>query len=214
MVENRTTAMLKTPRISVHTGTRKLAAKLTFSIIFALLMVVSANSFFYLPFTPVPVTMQVLTVIFSALMLGGHWALTSQILYISMGLAGLPVFAGFKSGPMVLAGPTAGYIIGFAVAAYFCGFLYQNMNSKNRLSETDSLLAGFSSCIAGVLIISIIYLFGFVHLFGFLSPLFPGYSISDLMLKTWKSGIEPFIIVDLLKVLIVINVLELGKKRK
>jgi len=211
MVENRITTMLETPRIAVHTGTRKLAMKLTFSIIFALLMVVSANSFIYLPFTPVPVTMQVLTVIFSALILGGPWALTSQILYISMGLAGLPVFAGFKSGPMVLAGPTAGYIIGFAVAAYFCGFLYQNMNSKNRLSKNNGLLAGFSSSIAGVLII---YLFGFVHLFGFLSPLFPGYSVSDLMLKTWKSGVEPFIIVDLLKVLIVINVLELGKKRK
>lgn len=211
MVENRTRAMLETPRIAVHTGTRKLAAKLTFSIIFALLMVVSANSFIYLPFTPVPVTMQVLTVIFSALMLGGPWALTSQILYISMGLAGLPVFAGFKSGPMVLAGPTAGYIIGFAVAAYFCGFLYQNMNSKNRLSETNSLLAGFSSCIAGVLII---YLFGFLHLFGFLSSLSPGRSISDMIFLSWKSGIEPFIIMDFLKILIIINVLELGKKRK
>ena len=214
MVENRTTAMLKTPQTAVYTDTRKLTTKLTFSIIFALLMVVSANSFFYLPFTPVPVTMQVLTVIFSAIMLGGPWAFASQLLYISMGLAGLPVFAGFKSGPMVLAGPTAGYIIGFAVAAYFCGFIYQNMNSKNRLYNNNSLLAGFSSSIASVLVIAIIYLFGFVHLFGSLSPLFPGYSASDLMLKTWKSGIEPFIIVDLLKVLIVINVLELGKKRK
>ncbi len=214
MVENRTMTTMETPQTAVYTDTRKLTIKLTFSIIFALLMVVSANSFIYLPFTPVPVTMQVLTVIFSALMLGGPWALTSQLLYISMGLAGLPVFAGFKSGLMVLTGPTAGYIIGFAVAAYFCGFLYQNMNSKNRLSKNNSLLAGFSSSIAGVLIISIIYLFGFVHLFGFISPLFPGYSVSDLMLKTWKSGIEPFIIVDLLKVLIVINVLELGKKRK
>ena len=214
MVENRTMTTMETSRIAVYAGTRKLTTKLTFSIIFALLMVVSANSFFYLPFTPVPVTMQVLTVIFSALMLGGPWALTSQILYISMGLAGLPVFAGFKSGPMVLAGPTAGYIIGFAVAAYFCGFLYQNMNSKNRLIKNNGLLAGFSSSIAGVLVIAIIYLFGFVHLLGFLSPLFPGYSVSGLMLKTWKSGIEPFIIVDLLKVLIVINVLELGKKRK
>ena len=155
---------METPQTAVYTDTRKLTIKLTFSIIFALLMVVSANSFIYLPFTPVPVTMQVLTVIFSALMLGGPWALTSQLLYISMGLAGLPVFAGFKSGLMVLTGPTAGYIIGFAVAAYFCGFLYQNMNSKNRLSKNNSLLAGFSSSIAGVLIISIIYLFGFVPL--------------------------------------------------
>ena len=211
MVENRTTAMLETSQAPVYADTRKLAIKLTFSIIFALLMMVSANSFFYLPFTPVPVTMQVLTVIFSAIMLGGPWALTSQLLYISMGLAGFPVFAGFKSGPMVLAGPTAGYIIGFAIAAYFCGFLYQNMNSKNRSSGTDNLLAGFSSCIAGVLII---YLFGFLHLFGFLSSLSPGRSTSDMIFLSWKSGIEPFIIMDFLKILIIINVLESGKKRK
>ena len=211
MVENRTMAILEVPESTIHSGIKKITTKLTFSIIFAVLMAVSANSFFYLPFTPVPVTMQVLTVLLSAIMLGGPWALTSQLLYISMGLAGLPVFAGFKSGPMVLAGPTAGYIIGFAVAAYFCGFLYQNMNSKNRLSGTDSLLAGFSSCIAGVLII---YLFGFLHLFGFLSSLTPGRSTPDMIFLSWKYGIEPFIVMDFLKILIIINVLELGKKRK
>jgi len=163
MFNNKTMAVLEAPESSIYSGARIISIKLSFSIIFAVLMAVSANSFFYLPFTPVPVTMQVLTVLFSAIMLGGPWALTSQLLYISMGLSGLPVFAGFKSGPMVLAGPTAGYIIGFAVAAYFCGFLYQNMNSKNRLIKNNGLLAGFSSSIAGVLIIAIIYLFGFAH---------------------------------------------------
>ena len=211
MAKNRTIAILEAPESNIYPGIGKITMKLSFSIIFALLMVVSANSFIYLPFTPIPVTMQVLTVIFSAIMLGGPWALTSQLLYISMGLAGLPVFAGFKSGPMVLAGPTAGFIIGFAAAAYFCGFLYKNLNSKNNLLVAGSLLAGFSSCIAGVLII---YLFGFLHLFGFLSSLLPGRSASDMIFLSWKSGIEPFIIMDFLKILIIINVLELGKKRK
>ncbi len=211
MGKNRAITTLEAEGTAIYTDSRELTIKLTFSIIFALLMAVSANSFIYLPFTPVPVTMQVLTVIFSAIMLGGPWAATSQLLYISMGLAGLPVFAGFKGGPMVLAGPTAGYIIGFAVAAYFCGFLYQNFKTESRTSAAGSLLAGFSSCIAGVLII---YLFGYVHLFGFLFSLFPGRPTSDIILMAWKSGIEPFIIIDLLKVLIIINVLELGKKRK
>ncbi|MCJ7665115.1 MAG: biotin transporter BioY, partial [Actinobacteria bacterium] len=118
---------------------------------------------------------------------------------------------GFMGGPMVLAGPTAGYIIGFAAAAYFCGSLYQNLKTKRLMPSASSLLAGFFSCIAGIIII---YLFGYVHLFGFLFSLFPGQTVSDIMLKTWKSGIEPFIIIDLLKILIIINVLELGKKRK
>jgi biotin transport system substrate-specific component len=211
MVNNKIMAILDVPESSVYSGVRKISTKLSFSIIFAVLMAVSANSFFYLPFTPVPVTMQVLTVLFSAIMLGGTWALTSQLIYISMGLSGLPVFAGFKSGPMVLAGPTAGYIIGFAIAAYFCGFLYQYLKDENRPSATSGIMAGLSSCITGIMII---YLFGFVHLFGFFLSLFPGQHVKDIISMTWKSGIEPFIIVDLLKVLIVINVLELGKKRK
>jgi biotin transport system substrate-specific component len=211
MASNKTMVVLEAPESTIYPNTKEVTTKLIFSIIFALLMVVSANSFFYLPFTPVPVTMQVLTVIFSAVMLGGRWALTSQLIYISMGLAGLPVFAGYKWGLMVFMGPTAGYIIGFAVAAYFCGFLYQDINNKNGLSRPSSLLAVFSSCIAGVLII---YFFGFVHLFGFLSLLSPGRSITDMIFISWKSGIEPFIIMDFLKILIIINVLELGKKRK
>jgi len=211
MGKNRAITTLEAEGTAIYTDSRKLTIKLTFSIIFAVLMVFSANSFFYLPFTPVPVTMQVMTVILSAIMLGGPWALASQLLYISMGLAGLPVFAGFKGGPMVLSGPTAGYIIGFAVAAYFCGFLYQNLKTENRSLAEGGLLVGFFSSLAGVLII---YLFGYVHLFGFLFSLFPGQTTSDIIFKAWKSGIEPFIVIDFLKVLIIINVLELGKKRK
>ncbi len=211
MGKNRAIGIQEAMGTAIYTDSRRLAIKLTFSIIFAVLMAVSANSFFYLPFTPVPVTMQVMTVILSAIMLGGQWALTSQLLYISMGLAGLPVFAGFKGGPMVLAGPTAGYIIGFAVAAYFCGLLYQNFKIESRSPDDHGLAAGFFSSLAGVLII---YLFGYMHLFGFLFSLFPGRPTSDIILMAWKSGIEPFIIIDLLKVLIIINVLELGKKRK
>jgi biotin transport system substrate-specific component len=211
MINNKTITILEAPGSSAYSGTGKISVKLSFSIVFAILMAVSANSFFYLPFTPVPVTMQVLTVLFSAIMLGGTWAFTSQLLYISMGLSGLPVFAGFKSGPMVLAGPTAGYIIGFAVAAYFCGFLYQNLKNDSRPSAIGGIMAGFSSCIAGILII---YLFGFIHLFGFFSSLFPGQPFKDIISMTWKSGIEPFIIIDFIKVLIIVNVLELGRKRK
>jgi hypothetical protein len=44
--------------------------------------------------------------------------------------------------------------------------------------------------------------------------LFPGQPVKDIISMTWKSGIEPFIMIDFIKVLIIVNVLELGKKRK
>ncbi len=70
MGKNRTIGIQEAMGTAIYTDSGRLAIKLTFSIIFAVLMAVSANSFFYLPFTPVPVTMQVMTVILSAIMLG------------------------------------------------------------------------------------------------------------------------------------------------
>ena len=183
---------------------------LTFSLIFAILMAISANSFIYLPFTPVPITMQVLTVLLSAIFLGSKWALASQFLYIFMGLAGLPVFSGFKSGAIALTGPTGGYIFGFLVAAFTAGYIYENLSYQTVYTK-NILFAGLISCIAGLLII---YSSGFIHLFGYFYNISGNQSISVFLIKTWKLGIEPFIIIDFLKILIVLNILNLNKLRR
>jgi biotin transport system substrate-specific component len=193
---------------SVSRSYSDLLLKLTFSIVFAFLMAISANTFIYLPFTPVPVTLQVLTVIFSAIMLGGPWALAGQLLYISMGLAGMPVFAGFIGGPAFFSGPTAGYVIGFAIAAYITGTLFDSSRLSNMV-RGNKIIAGFISGTAGLLVI---YLLGSVHLFGFLYTLSGGQHILKTARSVWGLGIKPFIILDLLKILIAINILESGRK--
>ncbi|MCD4670752.1 MAG: biotin transporter BioY [Actinomycetia bacterium] len=185
-----------------------LLLKFTFSIVFAFLMAISANAFIYLPFTPVPVTLQVLTVVFSALMLGGPWALAGQLIYISMGLAGMPVFAGFIGGPAFFYGPTAGYVIGFAIAAYISGLLFNN-RQLNSILRGNTLAAGFISGAAGLLII---YLLGSVHLFGFLYSLSNRQQIVEIAGSVWILGVKPFIIPDLIKILIAIKILESGSK--
>ncbi|MCD4669460.1 MAG: biotin transporter BioY [Actinomycetia bacterium] len=185
-----------------------LLLKSTFSIVFAFLMAISANAFVYLPFTPVPVTFQVLTVVFSALMLGGPWALAGQLIYVSMGLAGMPVFAGFIGGPAIFLGPTAGYIIGFAIAAYISGSLFNN-RQLNSILRDNTLAAGFISGTAGLLII---YLLGSVHLFGFLYPLSSRQQIVETARSVWLLGVKPFILLDLIKILIAIKILESGSR--
>ncbi len=179
-----------------------------FSLVFALLMAVSANTFFYLPFTPVPVTLQVLTVIFSAIMLGGRWALVSQAAYIALGLAGLPVFAGFISGPAALLGPTGGYILGFAPAAYIAGSLargryFSTFVRKNRF---------ISVFIAGMSGLLVIYLLGALHLWGFLSGILPGQGLKEIIVLTWIMGVRPFIIMDMAKILAAMIILAPGIK--
>lgn len=71
----------------------------------------------------VPITLQTLAVMLTGLALGPGRAFAAVGLYVLLGLAGLPIFSGGRSGLGVLAGPSAGYIIGFAFAATAVGWL-------------------------------------------------------------------------------------------
>lgn len=181
--------------------------RFAFSLVFAILMAISANSFVYLPFTPVPITTQVLTVLLSGLFLGSRWALASQTIYILMGIMGLPVFSGFKNGAAFLTGPTVGYVIGFIAAAFVTGFIYENWVKKegNSLSH---ILGSSISCISGVMLI---HLFGFIYLFGYFHTLTGAGSILDILLKTWKLGTQPFLIIDLLKVITAVSIINFNR---
>ncbi len=197
--------------VGVKSYDNKITTNLVFSLAFAVLMAISANSFVYLPFTPVPITMQVLTVLLSGIFLGSRWALASQTIYVFMGLMGLPVFSGFKNGAIALTGPTGGYIVGFMVAAFVTGYLYENSGKRINNNPLRNLFAGFISCLAGVVMI---HLFGFIHLFGCLFSLTGTQSISDTLTRTWKLGTQPFIAIDFLKILIALSILNLNKIKK
>jgi biotin transport system substrate-specific component len=69
----------------------------------------------------VPVTGQTLAVLLVGVLLGRNWGGVSTGLYLALGAAGLPWFAGFKAGWGALAGPTGGYLVGFVLAALFLG---------------------------------------------------------------------------------------------
>ena len=190
-------------------------AKISYTLAFAMLMAISANAFVYLPFTPVPITMQVLTVLISAIALGSRLAFLSQLQYILAGLLGAPVFAGFKSGLSVILGPTGGYIMGFLAAAFISGYIYENnivgtvtkffraAESKNSVEQYDiRTISMFVSCVAGLLLI---YSCGFIHLYGFIYMTVKTAGLLDIFEKTLKLGVIPFVIIDFLKILIIIN---------
>jgi biotin transport system substrate-specific component len=78
------------------------------------------------PLVPVPITMQTLVVLVLGVAYGWRLGGATLLLYLAEGAAGLPVFAGGWSeggGYQILYGPTAGYLVGFVVAAGFCGWL-------------------------------------------------------------------------------------------
>jgi biotin transport system substrate-specific component len=75
------------------------------------------------PFWPVPATMQSLVVLLIGAAYGARLGAATVLLYLTEGLAGLPVFAGPSAGPAYMAGPTAGYLLGFVLAAGLVGWL-------------------------------------------------------------------------------------------
>jgi biotin transport system substrate-specific component len=74
-----------------------------------------------LPYTPVPITGQSLSVVIAGLTFGRKIAVAGAVAYLCEGMMGLPVFSGGGSGIHHFAGPTGGYLIGFLPAAFVAG---------------------------------------------------------------------------------------------
>ncbi len=102
----------------------------------------AAGAYIIVPIPPVPITLQTLFLYVAGALLGGRLALMSQIVYLLLGIIGLPVFAGGKAGLGVFFGPTGGYLIGFAVAAYVIGKWNEWLKNPSFFTIMLSMAAG------------------------------------------------------------------------
>jgi biotin transport system substrate-specific component len=93
------------------------------------------------PGTPVPVTLQTFFVVLSGAVLGWRLGLCSQIGYILLGAAGLPVFQGYTSGIAHIFTATGGYLMGFMAASFLIGKILEK-ESQSLLKITASFAAG------------------------------------------------------------------------
>ena len=116
-----------------------------------------------LPFSPVPITLQSLGVMLAGLVLGpslGGWAM---LVYLALGLVGLPVFAGGTSGFTIITGPTGGYILGFLPGAWLTGALSQSILKTTMKNTKPGPFAAhlISSLVGGI---GVVHLLGIFHL--------------------------------------------------
>jgi biotin transport system substrate-specific component len=116
----------------------------------ALLTALCAQIRIPLPFSPVPLTGQTFAVLLTAAALGPLRGVAGQVLYVLLGLAGLPFFAGGESGWAYASGATGGYLVGFVVAAAVVGLC-----ARRRLDRTP-----LGTVVAFVLGTLVIYAFG------------------------------------------------------
>ena len=94
------------------------------------------------PFFPVPLTLQTFAVFLIGLTYGWRLGGITIVLYLAEGVLGLPVFAGGKSGLIVLMGPTAGYLVGFSLAATACGWFAERGFDRSYAKLFAALLVG------------------------------------------------------------------------
>jgi len=102
----------------------------------------AVGAFIMIPLPPVPITMQTFFVSLAGALLGGYLGAMSQVVYILLGVIGLPVFAGGKAGAGVLLGPTGGYLIGFVVGAYVIGWMTSMKKRAGLLWLLLAMLVG------------------------------------------------------------------------
>ena len=100
---------------------------------FALLTALGALIRIPLPFTPVPITLQTFFVLLAGATLGSKRGTLSQMVYVSAGAIGIPIFAGMVSGIALLAGPTGGFLAGFLLAPAVVSYLIGDSSSRSRL---------------------------------------------------------------------------------
>ena len=140
-----------------------------------------------LPFTPVPFTFQPMIVLVGGLALGARLGMSSQILYLALGMAGLPVFAAspiLPPGVARLLGPTGGYLMSYPFAACLAGYLAERGFDRRYTTSVVAMSAG----------LAVIFLVG-VSWLGFVVQ--PSRGVAGAL----AAGFYPFVLPDLLKLL-------------
>jgi len=158
--------------------------KIIYSMLFAVLTGIFSRIRFFLPFTPVPITGQVFMVLLSGIILGSEFGAFSQMIYVFMGIAGIPWFALGS-----LFSPTGGYLIGFIIAPYIVGIISRKRTSLIPIALSIGLF--------------IIYLFGAIQ-FSLI--------IRTDFIQTIKLTVLPFIPFDILKSGLIILIISFYKK--
>lgn len=143
------------------------------------------------PFYPVPMTMQTMLVLLIGMAYGSRLGFVTIMTYLAQGAIGLPVFA-TGAGLAYMAGPTGGYLAGFAIAAFVVGKLAESGWGKNVATMAAAMVIGNI----------IIYACGVSHLS----------SIVGDFGRAMQLGLLPFLYGDILKIVIATGLLPLAWK--
>jgi biotin transport system substrate-specific component len=163
--------------------TRRAVVTVVLVIGFALFTAATAQIRIPLPGTPVPITGQTLGVLLTGASLGSWAGTSSMVLYILLGAAGLPFYAGGTAGWEHFTGSTFGYFVGFVVAAWIVGWLAEHRRDRVVRTAIPAFAVGSL----------VIYVFGVGWMWLTVFP--------DLGTAISK-GMTPFLVGDVVKAML------------
>jgi len=130
------------PRVLADLFSRTRARDAALVVGAALLTAACAQISIPIPGDPVPITGQTFAVLLTGAALGANRGALGQLLYVGLGLVGLPFYADGDSGWTVVSGATGGYLIAFPIAAYVVGKLAELRMDRNPVKAVIPFTLG------------------------------------------------------------------------
>ena len=124
--------------MSVKPRSKKLNTMTVTALMAAVLCVLSPVA---IPIGPVPITLCTLLLYLTSHLLPTRQSATTALVYVLLGMAGMPVFQGFTGGLGCVLGPTGGYIAGYIPMTVLCAAAAHRFR-KNRLLQGFGMAAG------------------------------------------------------------------------
>ena len=142
----------------------------------------------------VPITLQFAFCAYAGVILGAKKAMTSQMLYLIIGLIGFPVFTR-GGGPFYVFEPTFGYLVGFVIAAYVIGKLTERLDAFNTRKAIIKLTFAIT---AGLVIV---YITGMLYLMLIMNTVL---ETPMRLYGAFAAGVLPFIAADVIVAVVVV----------
>lgn len=149
----------------------------------------AVGAFIKIPLGTVPITLQFVFTALAAILLGARLGALSQIIYVLLGLMGIPIFTG-GGGLNYIFKPTFGYLVGFILGAYIIGYIVSKYKNPDPLKI-------FIACLVGTIVI---YAVGVPYLYIVLKYV-SGVNIT--FYKALNAGALVFLPGDLLKCILI-----------
>ncbi len=165
------------------------------SLIAMFVALITVCSWISVPVFSFHISLQTFAIFLSVLILGTKKSFISVLIYILLGIIGVPVFSGFRGGFAALMSGTGGFIIGFLFLSLVTGILINRLPDKN-IFKLLSMIIGETVC----------FFFGIIGVLLYLEP-------EDIIFKEiFSFCVLPFIIPDFIKIILALTVSNSIKK--